>query len=107
MDKISPSLNWYFGLQRRPPFYGKLDKVKEPSHTLLFSESVCGSPSTTHIVVDPIIGGCPDPNHQYGGLYRRHEDISLIYVLFVDGSAKALTRAQFLSGENTLDLPIK
>jgi len=89
--------NYYLG-QNTAPFYQKLARVRNPSRTLLFFESSYGY---RHAKAD--VWGNTVVNESYG----RHQDLPILNALFVDGSAKGLTYAEFMSGGPNTDAELK
>ncbi|MCM8759064.1 MAG: DUF1559 domain-containing protein [Candidatus Omnitrophica bacterium] len=88
--------NYYLG-QNAAPYYNKLAKVRNPSRTLLFFESYYGYRHVkAHIWSNTLVHDA----------YGRHQDFPILSAVFVDGSAKGLTYAEFMSGGANTDAPL-
>ncbi len=82
-----------------PAIAKKLGKVKRPSNTIMFCESVSGelyvpNPSSAAIEFQNMFFAAS----YYTGSRGRHLDIKLINALFVDGHAKAVSKEEYIDG---------
>ncbi len=83
--------NGYLGNPGTTPYIRKLSQVRKPAEMMVFFESTGGNPVPSDVWFDRLFNGSYN---------NRHIQIQLCNAVFVDGHAKALTKAEYLAAAN-------